>query len=205
MAEPVSFEVYFDYACPYVGAASDWLRMVQDQLGDELHVSWRFFPLEQVNSENGPDWKLWEQPDEYRSRGLLAFRGAAAARQQGEEAFLRYHHALLHLKNAESREHGKRATVLEAAASADLDVARFEADLDDRSLLASIGEDFEHARDQYRVFGTPTFVFPNGATAYLKMLPAPPPEEAVPVFREFVRTVRDGALVRELKRPALDG
>lgn len=204
MATPIKVEVFFDYACPFVWAAATWLQDVGEQLGDELRVTWRSFPLEQVNSENGPEWKLWEQPDEYRSRGLLAFRGAAAARLQGDDAFLRYHHALLFLKNIEALEHGKRSTVIQAAERAGLDPSRFEADLDDRALLHGIGADYERARSTYRVFGTPTFVFPNGATAYLKMLPAPSKDEAVPVFREFVRTVRDKTIIRELKRPVLD-
>jgi dephospho-CoA kinase len=204
VTDPIDVEVFYDYACPYVWAAATWLKQVSSEMGDGLRVTWRYFPLEQVNSENGPDWKLWEQPDEYRSRGLLAFRGAVAARRQGEDAFLRYHYALLDLKNTEAREHGKRATVLEAAERAELDFARFETDLDDRSLMAEIGIDYERAHKTFRVFGTPTFLFPNGATAYMKMLPAPPAEDAVAVFREFVRSVRDQNLIRELKRPVLE-
>jgi hypothetical protein len=51
------------------------------------------------------------------------------------------------------------------------------------------------------VFGTPTFVFPNGGAAYLKMLPPAPADEALVVFDEFVRTVRDRAYITEIKRP----
>ena len=52
-------------------------------------------------------------------------------------------------------------------------------------------------------FGTPTFVFPNGATAYVRMDAPPPPEDAMPLFEELLRTVRDHDTVREIKRPTL--
>jgi len=154
-----------------------------------------------VNSANGPDWKLWEQPEGFRSKGLPAFRGALAARRQGPEPFLRYHHAMLDLRHGDGKDHGKRATVLEAARRAELDIERFERDLDDRSLLPAIGDDYERGRDEHGVFGTPTFVFPGGETAYIRMLPAAPAEEAVEVFEEFVRTARGRPYVHEIKRP----
>ena len=119
-------DVFYDYGCPYVHAAAVWLDTVGAALGDRLQVNWRYFPLEQVNSDEGPDWKLWEQPADYKSRGRGAFHGAIAARNQGEEAFRRFHLALLHLKHVEGKEHSQRATLLEAAEKAGLDLARFE-------------------------------------------------------------------------------
>ena len=132
---------------------------------------------------------------------MPAFRGALAARQQGPDAFLRYHHAMLTLRHVEGQDHGKRPTVIEAARRAELDLERFERDLADRSLLPTIGEDYERGRDGHGVFGTPTFVFADGETAYLRMLPAAPPEEAVEVFEEFVRTARGRSYIHEIKRP----
>jgi predicted DsbA family dithiol-disulfide isomerase len=197
----ISFEVYFDYGCPYVNGAAGWLREVKRALGDKVQISWRFFPLEQVNSANGPDWKLWEQPDNFRSKGLLAFRGALAAREQGDDGFDRYHYALLDLRHGQGKDHGKRATVLEAARLADLDLDRFERDLADRSLLANIGVDYAQGRDEYGAFGTPTFVFADGSVMYLRMLPSAPAENAVDFFHEFVRTAQGRSYVHEMKRP----
>lgn len=201
MNERIEFDVYYDYACPFVHAATVWLETVRSSLGDRLIVHWRYFPLEQVNSPEGPEWKLWEQPPEHKSRGRDAFHAAIAARQQGEDVFLRFHLALLDLKHVQGKDHGKRATLLEAAQRAGLDIDRFVRDLEDRSLLREIGADYCEGRERHGVFGTPTFVFPNGAAAYLKLLPPPPPEDAVPLFEEFVRTVRDRAYFHELKRP----
>jgi protein-disulfide isomerase-like protein with CxxC motif len=109
--------------------------------------------------------------------------------------------ALLRAKHVDGRDHGRRETLLAVADEVGLDLERFERDLSDRSLLHLIGDDYTEARERHGVFGTPTFVFPNGAAAYLKMLPPPPPEEALTVFHEFVTTVRDRAYITEIKRP----
>ena len=94
MPKPLVVEVYYDYLCPYVYAGRFWVRDVQTALGDEIEFVWRSFPLEQVNSPEGPEWKLWEQPDDFVSRGLYAFRGAEAAKLQGSDHFLNFHFAL---------------------------------------------------------------------------------------------------------------
>jgi predicted DsbA family dithiol-disulfide isomerase len=197
----MTLDVFYDYSCPYAWGASVLLRNVRAEVGEKLQINWRYFPLEQVNSPEDPEWKLWEQPATYRSRAKVAFHGAIAARQQGEVAFERFHYALFDLKHAEGKDHGRRETILEAASSAGLNMQRFERDLDDSTLLAKIGEDYEYARQELGVFGVPTLVFPNGEAAYVKCLPAPEGEEAVAVFDEIVRTIRDRPFIGEIKRP----
>ena len=164
-------------------------------------MQWRCFPLEQVNSAEGPDWKLWEQPPEYRSRGRPAFLAALAAKRQGPEAFDRFHYSLLRAKWEDNLDHGKRETHLAVAERAGLDCARFAQDVDDPKLLAEIGRDYEEGRERHGVFGTPTFVFPNGGAFYLKLKRDAPAEDAVPFWQEFLRTCRDRPHVVELKRP----
>jgi predicted DsbA family dithiol-disulfide isomerase len=191
----ISLDVYYDYACPYAWGASLLLRHVKAAIGDDLQVNWRYFPLEQVNSPEGPDWKLWNQPADYRSRGRAAFHGAIAARRQGEEAFERFHYALFDAK------HGRRDTILEAAGIAGLDLEEFERDFYDQSLLSKIGDDYEYGHGELGVFGVPTLVFPNGEAAYVKCLPAPEGPEALAVFDEIVHTIRDRPFIGEIKRP----
>jgi predicted DsbA family dithiol-disulfide isomerase len=174
---------------------------VREQIGDQLRVNWRYFPLEQVNSAEGPEWKLWEQPDSHRSRGRPAFQAATAARNQGDEAFDRFHIALLRAKHEDGKDHGRRQVLTKVAESAGLDMDRFQRDLVDRSSLPQIGRDYEEARDRFGVFGTPTFVFPNDQAVYLKLLPAPPEADTMTVFDDFVRSARDRPYLLELKRP----
>lgn len=170
-------------------------------MGDRLRINWRYFPLEQVNSAEGPEWKLWEQPDSHRSRGRPAFQAAMAARKQGEAAFERFHEGLLRAKHEQGQDHGKAQTLRRVAGEAGLDLAAFDRDAADRSLLPTIGDDYAEARERHGVFGTPTIVFPNGGAMYVKLQPPPPAEEAVALFEQFVTIARDRSYVLEWKRP----
>lgn len=202
MSDSVAVDVYFDFACPYVHSAAAWLGEINRQLGDGgIDVTWKFFPLEQVNAPEDADVPIWDLPPDRRSRGRDSFHAAAAARRQGREAFARFHAALLTLKHEEGQDHGKRSTLDEAAARGQLDLTRFAADLEDPTLLKEIESDYLAGREGLGVFGTPTFVFPNGQSAYLRILPPPPPEEAVAFWQSFVRDVRDRLYLLEIKRP----
>lgn len=169
--------------------------------GDRLQIEWRSFPLEQVNSIQGPDWKLWEQPDEYRSRGLWAFRAGEAARLQGRGAFERFHLALLRARHERKRDIADRQLLAEVAGEAGLDVARFQGDLADRGLLARIGEDYTRGVQEHGIWGTPTLVFGGRHAAYLKMRPAPPAEESAKLFEQLLDLVEGRPYVFEVKRP----
>lgn len=201
--KPVSIDVYFDFLCPWAFRGSEWLREVRSQLGDDnLKINWRYFPLEQVNSDQGPEWKLWEQPDDYESRGLGMFRGALAAWNQDQgEKFERFHQLVYQTRHGEFTVDGRRPEVREIAEIAGLDMEKFDRDLADRSLLSRIGDDYEHARNTYGVFGVPTIVFENNEAAYVKILPKPAPEDAVQLWDEISNTIANRPNVYEIKRP----
>lgn len=203
MDESQAMEIYYDFGCPYVYAATKWLHAVEEARGEALPIRWRAFPLEQVNSGEGPGWKLWEQPEGYRSRGLPAFLAASAARDQGNEAAWRFHRALIEAKHGKRKDHGKRDTIVNAAREAGLDMDHFEDASQDRSRLAAIGEDYEAGKRTLNVFGTPTFVFPNGGAAYLKLdrKAIPTGQAALDFYDRFVEIVRDRPFVMEIKRP----
>ena len=179
--------------------AAVWLRRVKEELGGALEVEWRHFSLEQVNSQEGPQWKAWEQP-EGATRSILAHRGAEAARRQGEEAFERYHLAMLQARHRERASLRERETILQVAARAGLDLERFRRDLEDPATAQAIGRDHTEAVEKYGVFGTPTFLFENGHAAYLKMLP-PPEGDEVPLFHAFMELFGRRPYVGEVKRP----
>lgn len=201
MPESITIDVFYDYGCPYVYAGAKFLREVERQLGEEVKVNWKYFPLEQVNSGEDDDWKLWEQPLDFASRGRMAFHGAIAARKQGEAAFEAFHFALLDAKHLAGENLGRRKVIVDVARSAGLDMDAFERDLDDASLLAKIGEDYEEGRNEHGVFGTPTLVFPNGEAAYLKMRPAPEPERTLEVWNKVRGLIEVEGEIAEIKRP----
>jgi predicted DsbA family dithiol-disulfide isomerase len=184
-----------------VHTAAVWLRQVKTHYGERLKVEWYAFPLEQVNSIHGPDWKLWEQPDDYRSRGLWALRASAAAKRQGGDAFDSLHLGLLRARHEVDRDIADPDVLAEVARDAGLDEGRFKRDLADRSLLAAIGEEYARGQEQHGVWGTPTLVFNGERAAYLKLRPAPPAEEAVRLFEELFDIIASRPYVIEVKRP----
>ena len=180
--------------------AAVWLASAQEKSGGELELNWRSFSLEQVNSKEGPDWKIWEQPEDYHFRGFLALRAGEAARRQGKEAFERFHLALLRARHEDRRDIADRDVLVDVATSVGLDAARFREDLADRSLVEKIVQDHTEAVEQHGVFGTPTFVFPNGASAFLKILRTP--DEDAPRLLELLSEVMGSwGYIGEIKRP----
>jgi protein-disulfide isomerase len=202
LSAPLKVDVYFDYACPYVNAAAKWVAELEKQLGDDqVEFNWRFFPLEQVNAPADIEEKVWDLPPENRSQARNSMHAALAAMQQGDDAFFRFHLALLTMKHDEGMDHGKKSTIDEAASRAGLDLEQFQQALTDRSLLTRIRDDYEHGRQTLGVFGTPTFVFPDDSSAYLQVLPPPPAEDAVALWNDFVHDVTERPYLREIKRP----
>ncbi|MBI4763894.1 MAG: DsbA family protein [Deltaproteobacteria bacterium] len=164
-------------------------------------MEWYCFPLEQVNSTLGPQWKLWEQPDEFMSRGLWAFRAGEAARLQGKERFEGFHLAVLRARHAEKKDISNQEVLITLAGGAGLDVEKFRKDLADRNLLAKIGEDYTRGVQEHGVWGTPTLVFNGRQAAYLRLKPAPPPEESVKLFEELFSIIYHRPNILEVKRP----
>ena len=166
-----------------------------------LEISWKPFSLEQVNQKVGPDYQAWDEADQDLNGSLWGLRAGTAAKRQGEEALRRYMPLLLKARHEERKELGDKELLKELAAQAGLDVAQFEKDLEDRSTLDEIAASHKEAVEQRGVFGTPTFVFENGASAFLKIIRPRTPEEAEKAFDSVVNVMESEIFVGELKRP----
>ncbi len=177
------------------------MQRVKEELGFQLTVNWKYFSLEQVNSKEGPDWKLWEQLDNYPNRGRNAFHAAEAVRQQGEAAFDTFHYALLRARHEKKQDIADIAVLCKVAEGVGLDMDKFRKDLTDRSLLNRLAEDHTFAVETLGVFGTPTLVFPEQQTIFLKMAPPLSPGESVAVFADIRRLAENRQQIKEIKRP----
>ena len=179
-----------------------WLHRVQEADPNRILVNWKSFSLEQVNGTNGPEWKVWDQPDTYESRSLTSLKAGKAAKLQGSKLFEKFHLELL------TARHGKTPrislsdshSILKIAGKIGFDMKKFETDMNDRSLLETIARDHIEAVEQHGVFGTPTFVFKNGLSAYLKSF-IPPEEDSLEFLDHFMGIVADRSYVGEIKRP----
>jgi len=177
------------------------LQKVKEAMGPKLTINWKYFSLEQVNSQHGPQWKIWGQPEDYPSRGLRAFWAAEAARRQGEAAFGSFHIVLLRARHEQHRDTADVSTLIQVAESVDLEMTQFQKDLGDRRLLAKLAEDHTFAAETLGVFGTPTLVFPERQAVFLKMSPPPSPEECLSVFAELCCLAERRRYIHEIKRP----
>lgn len=179
-----------------------WLVQVRDSSGKDIEVDWQPFSLAQVNSDKGPDFKYWEQPGalDGSDRTLLAHRAGLAAKRQSKEAFESFFITLLKARHEARKDLMDPAVIESAAIEAGLDMARFREDLADPDLLREIGESHTRAVEEFGAFGVPTFVFPGGNAAFLKMF-IPPEGRAAEVFDTLVKVMSQFEHVGEMKRP----
>lgn len=169
-------------------------------MNQPLQVTWHSFPLEQVNSDD-EGYVFWEQsPDDAGS--LRAFLAAEAARNQGEEIFRRFIDALLKAVHQDKKRVQEPETIDTAAAEVPgLDRERLKRDMEDSALRQKIAQDYTRGVDEYGVFGTPTFLFPDGDPVFLKMSPPAQGGEAVSLFESVRALSLERPYVQELKKP----
>ena len=70
-----------------------------------------------------------------------------------------------------------------------LDLERFREDIAAPDILNALARDHQEAVGAHGVFGTPTIVFPDGGSAYVRLAEAPEGADAIRV------TLRDATLV----------
>ena len=177
-----------------------WLESVKEETDTELDINWRGFLLEQINNKQDPGWKVWDQPDDYEFRSLWALRAGEAAKKQGNEAFQKFHIALLRARHEDRVNIGDKDTLMEVGGSVGLDLERLRTDMEDSSVKDKIVADHLEAVETFGVFGTPTFVFPNGASAFVKML-KPPPGKAARTLELLSEMMSEQIYIGEIKRP----
>lgn len=196
--ELITFEVFFDYLCPFVYRAAGLIDAVGRSGRHKIDVRWRYFSLTQVNSKDD-GWSVWHAPASETVRGRLAFQAAEAARRQGR--FDDLHGPLLLARHRDRLDLDEPDVVVQVAADAGLDLEAFRRDLNDPHILGALERDHTRAVNEFGVFGTPTFVFPDGAAAYVRLSGAVEGEEAVEVFDRLLSVAAWEPRILEIKRP----
>ena len=173
-----------------------WLAKVEEAKGEEVEIDWQPFSLAQVNSDKGPDFKVWEQPEilDGSDKTLLAHQAGLAAKRQGKEAFKSFFVTLLKARHEDRVDLNDPAVIEEAVVNAGLDMAQFREDVVDPDLLREIGESHTRAVEEVGAFGVPTFVFPGGNAAFLKMF-IPSAEQSEEIYDGLMKTMSEFAHV----------
>jgi protein-disulfide isomerase len=133
---PVTIVEYGDFECPNCKQAAPAVKLLLERFANRVRFVYRHFPLEQPHPH-----------------ALAAAQAAECA--AGQEKFWPMHDLLF-----ANQQHLARGNLLKLAASLGLNMARFNAELDDQVYLQRIREHMEGARAS-GVRGTPGF-FING-------------------------------------------
>jgi predicted DsbA family dithiol-disulfide isomerase len=197
-SEPITFDVFFDYLCPFVYRMARVLDVVRGSGRRDVEVTWRYFSLTQVNSKDD-GWTVWGAPASEKVRGRTAFTAAEAARRQGR--FEDLHMPLLIARHRDRLDIDEPAVVRQVAADVGLDMDRFRRDVEDPEILAALARDHGQATSELGVFGTPTLVFENGASAYVRLADGVDGSGALEVFDRLVQVAAAEPRILEIKRP----
>lgn len=202
---PETVRVYFDYLCPYAWRGAEVAKMVSEER--DLEFEWQHFSLLQSRSKAN-DWQLWNErldpDDEYGSHGLLPFLASCAVRRQGAEKHEAFLLALLRARHRDHRPYTSK-TIFEVAEEAGLHIPCFENDLADPEWRTHL------AHEHYRavaldIFGTPTFRFPSGHTAYLRLRELPKDSgEAIRLFDDYRQLLETFPYLETVRRPRPKG
>jgi predicted DsbA family dithiol-disulfide isomerase len=202
---PETVRVYFDFLCPYAWRGAEVVDVVTRSR--DISFEWQHFSLVQARRQ-GNGWQLWNErldhDDEYGSNGLLPFLASCAARRQGAEKHGAFLLALLRARHRDSKPL-TRATVFEVAEEAGLHIPCFENDLADPESRTHLAHE-HHRAAALDVFGTPTFEFPTGHLAYLRIreLPADS-DEALRLFDDYRRLLESFPYLETVRRPRPKG
>ena len=197
-SEVIQFQVFYDYLCPFVYRASVLLHNVGLSEPSRLKVTWRYFSLTQVNSKDD-GWTVWDAPASQLVKGRLAFQAAEAARRQGR--FDDFHMPLLEARHRDRLDLDQPEVVERVAVDSGLDLDRFRKDVADAGILASLARDHHLAVQEHGVFGTPTFVFSDGASAYVRLADAPDAANSGRLFDRVLSIAAGEPSILEIKRP----
>ena len=196
--EVIAIEIFYDYLCPFVYRASVLLQNVGLSGERDLDVRWRYFSLAQVNSKH-EGWTAWDAPETERVKGRLAFKAAEAARRQGR--FDELHLPLLVARHRDRLDIDDVSVIENVAAEAGLDLECLRRDIAAPDILEPLARDHREATGKHGVFGTPTFVFGDGSSAYVRLSEPPGPDEAVRLFDKLISVAADEPQILEIKRP----
>jgi predicted DsbA family dithiol-disulfide isomerase len=156
--------------------------------------------LAQINSnEDGSEWKAWEQSDK-DTRGLLAFKVGISAMKQSDSLYDQFHINVLEARHVDRKDIGDLEVLMDCARRAGLDTEQLQIDTKDSSLIERIGRSHVEAVTRHGVFGVPTFVFPNGNSAFLKLI-YPPKEKAADIYNDLMNVMSTWDNIGEIKRP----
>jgi predicted DsbA family dithiol-disulfide isomerase len=159
------------------------LRRLQDELGDQLSIQWKAFPLRPepdpsatfkgtyreegwrrcgaMAAGDGITFTAWPR-DDYPNWSLPALRAAKCVALQGAQAFERLHLRLYEAVFSRSINIARPEELVEVVRESGADMKRFLTDFESTSALDAVLTDYETALARDRVRAIPTIILDGG-------------------------------------------
>lgn len=189
----MELECYFDFTCGYSYRAWLWFERLRAG-GLDLEIRWRGFVLKEVNRAEGEPSLLSAPPIE--SVAVLALAVAQALPDEASAAGFRA--AVFHAMHARE-ERATRDDVVRLATAAGLGGDSFWRN--EALWLGKVRDEHTTAVQRWGVFGTPTLVFDDHASIYLRLTELPAKND-VALWDSITTIARSFPEVTELKRPS---
>ncbi len=196
-----TLKVWTDFLCPWARIGAHWILNVAEAGGLDLDVEFKTFSLENINlpDEASPD-ELWATAPE--RRGLYPAAAAKWIQTNAPEQTVAYWKAMFDARHVEHEKIGEPDVTAKVLTAVGLDGgAIVEEVASDPKWLAAARADHEEA-GELGIFGVPTFVFPDSAPAFVRLLEITEDKRAVEIY-DHVKIAATDKTIHEIKRPAL--
>lgn len=196
MSELATFEVSYDYLCPFAFIAHEH---VVDALraGGPWQVTFTPWTLRQVHKDEGaPD--VWD--DEAKRDDLLALETSVAVRDGWPDRFLDVHQALFRARHESGVKLSTRDEVAAVLDGVGLDTAKVFEAVDGGEPRLEVKAAWTRLTDEHAAFGVPTFVVGDQAVFVRLMAKPTSGDDAIATITEVMRLVVDDTRLNEFKR-----
>ncbi len=189
-------DFHFDVMCPWAYQTSKWVNEVTAQR--DVHVTWRFFSLEEVNREEGKKHP-WERPWSY---GWSMLRVAALLRRRegGNDLVGRFYAAAGRVLHEEGRKVHTPEGMAEVLRSIGVDPAAVDEAVEDPTTHDDVRADHQRVLD-LGGYGVPTLVLDGSATLFGPVITPAPTGEAAGRLWDLVAGWAEFPHLYELRRP----
>lgn len=164
----ISFEVTWDYRCPFARNAHEHL-VTALEAGAEWRVGFRAFALDQAHVQEGHP-PVWEEPDRYP--GLIANEAGIVVRDRQPELFHRAHLALFAARHDKALDLRQRDVVARTLDEAGVDGAGVLSEVDAGWPLGVLRDEHTGSVEALDVFGVPTFMLGDRAV-FVRLMDRP--------------------------------
>jgi protein-disulfide isomerase-like protein with CxxC motif len=151
---PLSFEVTWDYLCPFARNAHEHL-VTALAAGAEWDVRFRYFSLAQAHLSAGSP-AVWEEPAAHV--GVLAGLAGLVVRERHPDQFLHAHKALFAARHDLGMDLRNKDVLVKALDAAGLDGADIVAQAGSGWPAELARAEHQEAVQRWEVFGVPTFI-----------------------------------------------